>query len=128
MFSKSDKFFIDTSFFGAVDLNPNQTNLDVIVWSMHEGNKYVCDSSTALVKIGTFQDFVIVTAESKPKTVVSNVVPLDQEFLDNIHRGIEFVGHNYDVFAKHYFDHDCKFDDEDLLRTLESRGQYRFLF
>lgn len=44
--------------------------------------------------------------------------------MDAINEAKDYVGRNYDLFLKHYYDVDDVFDDEDLFQALRDRGEY----
>lgn len=111
--------------FGMANLNPQRSNLPVIIWSDHAGcERKVSHRGTPRIKLGTKDYSVSVTIEPNP-IIKAKSGKIKKSEMDKIQQGMDYVGRNYDLFLKHYNDTDFSFDDEDLFNALRERGEYR---
>ena len=76
------------------------------------------------VKIGTYDEFVSVSIEKKPR-ILTQDANIKHSVMKGIKEAIQYVSRNYDLFLKHYNDTSDDFDDEELFTSLRKRNQFK---
>lgn len=119
------------SVFGMSDLNLERAGLEnLIIWSDHSGIKrQVSHRDTPRAKIERNGKTISVSIECHPKILdpdISSWSSNQQEkLIRKYKKAIKYIGRNYDLFLKHYFDTMFEFDDEDLKNALRARSEYK---
>lgn len=111
--------------FGMANLTCRKTGLSADIWSDHKGiERQVSHSNTPRIKITTKNGSASLTIEPNP-VIKAKSRHLKKSDIDAINEAKDYVGRNYDLFLKHYYDVDDVFDDEDLFQALRERGEYK---
>lgn len=76
------------------------------------------------LKIGTNNEWVSVTIESDPK-IKAQSSNIKKKTMDGIKEGMDYVGKNFDLFRKHFYDTIGTFSDQKLKEALKDRGYYK---
>lgn len=110
--------------FGMANLNPNKSGLPVIIWAEHNGVSRNNTHNEPRVKIGKDNYWISVSISIDPK-ILAKSANIKKSEMDKFEEGIAYVARNADLFLKHFFDTEFKFDDEDLFDALCARGEYK---
>lgn len=111
--------------FGMANLTSRKTGLSADIWSDHKGiERQVSHSNTPRIKITTKNSSAPITIEPNP-VITAKSKYLKKSDIDAINEAKDYIGRNYDLFLKHYYDVDDIFDDEDLFQALRERGEYK---
>ena len=111
--------------FGMANLVPKKTGLNVNIWAEHKGiERKTLHHKTPRIKVTTSNGSVSLTIEENPQIKVKSR-HLKKSDMEDIDKAKQYIGRNYDLFLKHYYDVEDNFDDEDLFKALRSRGEYK---
>lgn len=108
--------------FGMANLVPRRTGLGADIWSEHKGIIRNVSHNIPRVKITYQGQEISVTIEENPQILApKNLKQVSKPFKS----AMQYIGRNYDLFIKHFYDVSNDFDDEDLFNALRDRGEYR---
>ena len=117
--------FSSQSVFGMANLPAKRTGLSADIWSDHKGiERSVSHRGTPRIKISVGSYMVSVTIEPIP-VIKAESKHSTKSQKNAVKEAMEYIGRNYDLFLKHYYDVEDEFDDRDLINALEGRGEYR---
>lgn len=119
------KWFIGSSskIFGMANLVSGKTQLPVDIWSQHKG---IEESHRGTPKLKLSKQGAEMSIAIKEHPVIkAKSRKIKKSDIKDFNEGIEYVSRKYDLFLKHYYDVDDKFDDEALFNALRERGEYR---
>ena len=117
--------FSSESIMVMANLDYRRTGLSADIWSEHKGfERNVSHKGTPRVKIKSGSYMVSVTVEPEPKIKAESKHGSKSQKAA-IKEAMKYIGRNYDLFLKHYYDEDGSFDDRELINQLEKRGDYR---
>ena len=112
--------------FGMTNITPRRSGIPADVWSDHGGvSRQVSHNHTPRVKISYQDTEISVSIEAEPRILAPKGKKIPTNIMKYLQTGIDYVGKNYDLFLKHYFDTDDSFDDQDLFEALRERNEFR---
>lgn len=117
--------FCSDTVFGMANLAAKRTGLSADIWSDHKGiERNVSHSNTPRIKITAGSYTVSVTIEENPVIKAESRHGTKSQ-KNAVKEAMNYIGRNYDLFLKHYYDVEDEFDDRDLINALEGRGEYK---
>ena len=117
--------FSSQSVFGMANIPAKRTGLSADIWSDHKGiERSVSHRGTPRIKISVGSYMVSVTIEPSP-VIKAESKHSTKSQKNAVKEAIKYIGRNYDLFLKHYYDVEDEFDDRDLINALEERGEYK---
>lgn len=111
-------------FYNACIISSNITNLDVNIYSIHNGicaNKYYKPKIMIGLK-GKY--FIIATIEEEP-IIIYETLGITQDEQAKCQQALRYVQKNIDLFLKHYNDSKDSFNDKDLINSLDKRNVFK---
>ena len=110
---------------GMANLTTKRSGLPADIWSEHKGiQRQVSHKFTPRVKVRGKGYEASISIERVPIIKAASKKLTHSESKD-LKDCMDYVGRNYDLFLKHFYDEDDEFDDEDLFDALRSRGEYK---
>lgn len=106
------------------NITSKKSGLPVSLWSDHNGKNRNVSYNVPRMKITIGSAEVSVSVSENPE-ILAKTPNISHSDMRKIQKGMEYIGRNYDIFLKHYYDTTDDFDDEDMFNALRERGEYK---
>lgn len=111
--------------FGMANLTPNRTGLSVDIWAEHKGISRNVPHNVPRAKIRFDEYEISVSIEKSPKILSPKNLNLKHSEKTQVQNALDYIGRNSDLFLKHFLDIDNSFDDMELFKALQKRGEFK---
>lgn len=114
----------NTDVFGMANLTPNRTGLGCTIWVNSEGESRNVSHNIPRVKLKKDNHEISISIEQRPRILVKTT-SIPHNVMKLMKEAMKYVGRNYDLFLKHFYNTDETFGDIDLITALKDRGEIK---
>ena len=114
----------NTDVFGMANLTPNRTGLGCTIWVDCKDESRNVSHNVPRVKLKKDNHEISVSIEQRPRILVKTT-SIPHNVMRLMRKAMKYVGRNYDLFLKHFYNTDETFGDVDLIIALKDRGEIR---